>query len=142
LIANYYNINYGIAQDTDEICIKKLLQREHKKPMRFHPVLQKNFDNMELKLLFKGDEKYYEAIEPLCQFIRDKHISTKKEILKLIRFIVPSYATGLYDCENNVELTINSENETIDIQKYNFDSEPFTIEHLTKEEYLLLIQNS
>jgi len=39
-------------------------------------------------------------------------------------------------------LTINSENETIDIQKYNFDSEPFAITHLTKEEYLLLIQNS
>lgn len=135
--------NYEIPQDTLENCIEKLFQREFKKPMKLHPILKKNFSEKELNLIFCNairEPEYSSAW--VFNFAETFNFSTLSEILRLVRLALPNAVIGHYDDINNIELTANLENETINIQKCDSNKKALPMEHLTKEEYLLLIQKS
>lgn len=135
--------NYEIPKDNLAICVEKLFQRELKKPIKLHPILKKNFSDKELNLIFSNARRQPEYSSAwVFDFAETFNFSTLSKILDLIKMALPSIAIGYYDDINNIELTINFENETINKQKYDFNNKALPMEYFTKEEYLLLLQTS
>ena len=122
---------------SDKSCrstVTRILTRQLKKTITYHPTLRREFSEEELELIFghqkKDIESYTQEIENIVNFIESEKITTPKIIMDICIGLIPSHIAGLFDCRDYIEVSTDlAENELIieiaDERRY-----------LTKEEFV------
>jgi hypothetical protein len=126
--------------------INKIIKWQLKKKVKYHPILKKTFNDEELELIFRPSnniEAYKEDIKEIKRFVNQSPISTIKELIELIRTVIPSYYKGLYNGEKHISVQVDPKLNKVLIEQFVNDDtgEVVNIKNLLPQDLLSIYQS-
>lgn len=88
--------------------IDDIIKWQLNKTIKYHPILQENFSDSELKLIFgysKNINDHKEEVAEIKRFCQERKFTSLKDIIEVVKVMFPSFINGMYDAKYNIEVS-------------------------------------
>jgi len=89
-----------------KLLIERIFQRQLNKPVTYHPILMREFNEEECELIFGEPHELDECTE-LIQAVYEGVLPDIKSVLKVCKMMLPRNINGLYDARHEIEISID-----------------------------------